>query len=62
MEPTAFNLEQKELSTPQQITQRMKISQDEQKSHFFQIYECKIKVCPLQPQGKWLGFNMLRND
>lgn len=46
MEPTAFNLEQKEFKTSQQITHHMKISQDEQKSHFFQIYECKIKVCP----------------
>lgn len=30
MEPTASNLEQKELSTSQQITQHMKISQGEQ--------------------------------
>lgn len=42
-----LQFEQKELSSSQQITQHMKISQDEQKSHFFQIYECKTKVCPL---------------
>lgn len=44
MEPTALNLEQKELGTTQQITQHTKISQDEQNSHFFQIDEGKIKV------------------
>lgn len=47
MEPTAFSLEQKELSTYRHITQHVKISQDEQESHFFQIYDCKIKTCPL---------------
>lgn len=47
MEPTAFTLKQTELRTSQQITQHVKVSQEGQKSNFFQIYEGKIKVCPL---------------
>lgn len=44
---------QKKLGTSQQVTRHMKINQNEQKSHFFQIH--------LQVQSKLLGFSMLRN-
>lgn len=53
MEPTAFNLEQKELSTSQQITQHMKISQDEQKVTSFKFMSAKLKSVLYNPKANY---------
>lgn len=51
MEPASFSLEQKELSTSQQITQHMKISQDEQKVTSFKFMCAKLQFVLYNPKA-----------